>query len=166
MNFQVYTHAPPTFGSALAPTAEEAMTSFELNLKTCCDAFSNGDDTLMLNDDLHSLFGELGLQFFEQSLAKEIGASVSLTLVESSHRQQTCVQMQRPLPVQQPAQEQQSANASHTSHSSQVSTTTSACPKKAPRPMNCWIIFRDAMHKKLKAENPDLSVQKICKYPH
>jgi hypothetical protein len=29
--------------------------------------------------------------------------------------------------------------------------------------MNCWIIFRDAMHKQLKAESPHLTVQQICK---
>jgi hypothetical protein len=34
---------------------------------------------------------------------------------------------------------------------------------KAPRPMNCWIIFRDVMHKQLKFDNPELSVQEICK---
>lgn len=36
--------------------------------------------------------------------------------------------------------------------------------KKPPRPMNCWMLFRDDRHKKLKAENPDLTVQQICKF--
>jgi hypothetical protein len=35
--------------------------------------------------------------------------------------------------------------------------------KNPPRPMNCWLLFRDDMHKKLKASNPELSVQAICK---
>jgi hypothetical protein len=43
-----------------------------------------------------------------------------------------------------------------------VTATISA--KKAPRPMNCWLIFRDIIHKQLKAERPDLSVQEICKH--
>jgi hypothetical protein len=42
--------------------------------------------------------------------------------------------------------------------------TTTIGTKKAPRPMNCWIIFRDSMHKQLKGEHPDLSVQEICKH--
>ncbi|KAF2271215.1 hypothetical protein CC78DRAFT_485010, partial [Lojkania enalia] len=33
-----------------------------------------------------------------------------------------------------------------------------------PRPMNCWMLYRDSMHKKLKAVNPDLTVQEICNW--
>jgi hypothetical protein len=36
--------------------------------------------------------------------------------------------------------------------------------KNAPRPMNCWIIFRDVMHKSLKLGYPELTVQEICKH--
>lgn len=39
-----------------------------------------------------------------------------------------------------------------------------AQPTNPPRPMNCFMLFRDDMHKKVKATNPDLSVQEICKY--
>lgn len=37
--------------------------------------------------------------------------------------------------------------------------------KNPPRPMNCWMIYRDEQHKFLKAGNPELSVQDICKSP-
>ncbi|KAF2735122.1 mating type protein 2, partial [Polyplosphaeria fusca] len=30
-----------------------------------------------------------------------------------------------------------------------------------PRPMNCWMLFRDNEHKRLKAENPNLTVHEI-----
>ncbi|KAF2691514.1 mating type protein 2, partial [Lentithecium fluviatile CBS 122367] len=30
-----------------------------------------------------------------------------------------------------------------------------------PRPMNCWMLYRDTRHKELKDANPDLSVQAI-----
>lgn len=33
--------------------------------------------------------------------------------------------------------------------------------KKPPRPMNCWMLFRDNKHKQLKQENPELTVQEI-----
>ncbi|KAF2271659.1 uncharacterized protein EI97DRAFT_387400 [Westerdykella ornata] len=45
--------------------------------------------------------------------------------------------------------------------SSASTTTTVAGRKKPPRPMNSWMLFRDDMHKKLKAANPDLTVQVI-----
>lgn len=35
--------------------------------------------------------------------------------------------------------------------------------KKPPRPMNSWMLFRDHYHKSLKAQNPNLTVQQICK---
>ncbi|KAF1966918.1 hypothetical protein BU23DRAFT_485163 [Bimuria novae-zelandiae CBS 107.79] len=33
--------------------------------------------------------------------------------------------------------------------------------KKAPRPMNCWMLFRDEHHKQLKDQNPQMTVQQI-----
>jgi hypothetical protein len=36
--------------------------------------------------------------------------------------------------------------------------------RRPPRPMNCWMLFRDEKHRQLKTENPGLSVQQICKF--
>ncbi|KAF2021735.1 mating type protein 2, partial [Aaosphaeria arxii CBS 175.79] len=30
-----------------------------------------------------------------------------------------------------------------------------------PRPMNCWMLYRDEKHRELKAKNPNLTVQQI-----
>jgi hypothetical protein len=35
--------------------------------------------------------------------------------------------------------------------------------KKIPRPMNCFMLYRDYMHKRIKAAEPNKSVQEICK---
>jgi hypothetical protein len=47
-----------------------------------------------------------------------------------------------------------------------IATThhTIAIRKNPPRPMNCWMLFRDTKHRELKDANPEISVQKICEF--
>jgi transcription factor SOX7/8/10/18 (SOX group E/F) len=45
-----------------------------------------------------------------------------------------------------------------------VSPRTKKAAATVPRPLNRWVIFRDAEYKRLKAENPNLTVQQICKF--
>ncbi|KAF1961078.1 hypothetical protein CC80DRAFT_402450 [Byssothecium circinans] len=44
-----------------------------------------------------------------------------------------------------------------------TSQSTVAGRKNPPRPMNCWMLYRDAKHKQLKAADPHKSVQDISK---
>lgn len=39
--------------------------------------------------------------------------------------------------------------------------TASVSQKNPPRPMNCWLLFRDEKHKQLKQQHPHLTVQQI-----
>ena len=39
--------------------------------------------------------------------------------------------------------------------------TASVLQKNPPRPMNCWLLFRDEKHKQLKQQHPHLTVQQI-----
>jgi hypothetical protein len=162
-SYHDFTHRGET---VLTPADEAAVLQFEDALNTCIGGWNRGEDAVILPINIQERFSDALLQYFERSLTDEVGAPVALTIVNKSGWQQTLVQI--------PSTEKHQLLL-QTQSDTIVQTQSSSLPdnkadivsmgmKKAPRPMNCWIIFRDAMHKQLKVENPHLTVQQICKY--
>lgn len=168
MTAQVNLTSAPFNQVTLTEPYKEAMAQFESALDTCIAAWACGEDSVVLQNNLLELFGDMLFLYFKRSLIEQIGGSVIFTLEPVGDSYRTTVKMLRhkvpelspqldvastPSPMEVPVQTL-----------SPRAGTAAVVVKKAPRPMNCWIIFRDAMHKKLKAESPHLTVQQICKH--
>lgn len=130
----------------------QVIAQFENALKTCVDEWLCGNDAVALSDNLQELFGDMLFQYFERTLIEHVGEPVTFASSNDSVNHHTIVKLPKiklPEFLSQP----------------DVNVMAVAVgAKKAPRPMNCWIIFRDAMHRKLKADEPHLTIQEICKY--
>lgn len=141
------------------------MASFQDALDTCFHGWHRGDTVVLLQSNIQELFGDMLMQYFEHSLIQQVGQPVTFAFSNSSNGGQTVVTIpenkKATLHLQPAASSQTQAPQKPPAHP----RTTPAGVKKAPRPMNCWILFRDSMHKQLKAENPHLTVQQICKLP-
>lgn len=139
------------------------MAQFQGALDACVHSWNNGDSIVLLQSNIQVLFGDMLMQYFEQSLAQQVGQPLTFTFSSNSNGGQTVVQMPQIISAHLHPQTELSMQKYATPSVSAESRKMSAGVKKAPRPMNCWIIFRDAIHKKLKVENPHLTVQQICK---
>jgi hypothetical protein len=147
--------------------AMEVLERFESALSVCCDGFDRGDTMVVLPENLPVLLGDGIAQLFKKALAEKAGSTpstIDLTPMETASSSHTIVKMPKNKAFSY--QLQSSARFVETSSGTEVDLDTLAAEiiKKAPRPMNCWIIFRDAKSKDLKIEFPDLTVQEICKY--
>ena len=138
------------------------MDQFQSTLDACIFGWHRGNETVLLQSDIQYSFGDTLMEYFKHCLAQQVGPSITFTTVNNGSTTQTFVQM----PKNEQARlqlETRPTNPPKVNDRAVVGPkTTSVVKRKAPRPMNCWIIFRDAMHKKLKAENPHLTVQQIC----
>jgi transcription factor SOX7/8/10/18 (SOX group E/F) len=163
MTTEVY--LPPAPAKELSPTTtadRDAMAQFQNALDACVHGWYHGDSVVLLQSNIQELFGDMLMQYFKHSLTQQVGQPVTFTLLYSSNGVQTIVQMPEHKPAHLHLQTSANTQVQTTKHPATHSSDMSAGIKKAPRPMNCWIIFRDALHKKLKAENPHLTVQQIC----
>nr|AER26930.1 MAT1-2-1 mating-type protein [Calophoma clematidina] len=154
------------FAKELDPTTadRDAMAQFQSALDACVYGWHHGNEVVLLQSNIGELFSDMLMQYFERSLVQEVGQPVTFTFLNNSNNYQTLVQMPKKNNAQLHLQTLSNGAVTPTQTSQQPATHTdnvSFGVKKAPRPMNCWIIFRDAMHKKLKAENPHLTVQQI-----
>ncbi|KAF2856570.1 hypothetical protein T440DRAFT_383292 [Plenodomus tracheiphilus IPT5] len=136
---------------------------FQDALDTCAGGWHRGEDNVVLKYNLQELFGNLLLQYFKRSLIERVGGPLAFSFMNVGNRVHTVVN----LPKTDIAQAFSAAEATVEVPSVEVApveasnNSVTVVAKKAPRPMNCWIIFRDAMHKKLKSDYPDLTVQQI-----
>jgi hypothetical protein len=166
MDIAVY--PPPTSASnlSLAEVLRIAEARFEAAVQSCKDDWNNGNDLVILQDNIPQLFGGILVEHFKRCVGEVSGFPVDLTVMDGGDdNYHTLVQM--PKNTMASPQVVSSPQAAQTSSSESTTLETSAIAaglKKAPRPMNCWIIFRDAMHKHLKAEFPHLTIQEICKH--
>jgi hypothetical protein len=168
MSAQTLVHPALPDGCALTAGQKGALDQFENALVFCVGKWYDDKTSLVLSDNIHERFGAAAAEFFQHSLVTYVGMPVTLTLVNTRDGQKTHVQMPKRI-VPPPVNELQLTTNPLTATSVQNAVaprTSSAVTKKAPRPMNCWIIFREQMHKQLKREFPDVSVQVICKHPY
>ncbi|KAF2241307.1 hypothetical protein BU26DRAFT_440902 [Trematosphaeria pertusa] len=105
-----------------------------------------------LQGNIQELFGgTFGAEYLEAQLSQMLQRSVSVC--ESCDGQHTLVQLTQESDVSQ----------AFTPDVAEQPTTTHhvAGRKNPPRPMNCWMLYRDTKHKELKDANPHLTVQAI-----
>nr|AAR04483.1 HMG DNA binding protein [Stemphylium loti] len=163
MNTTIYSTTASAGNISLAQALKIAEERFEAALKACKDDWESGNQMVVLQDNIPQLFGGLLEDHFKHCLGQVCGAPIKITVMDGGDSGcHTLVQMPKTqilspqiLPA---AQSAQTLRAEHTTIDMQA---IAAGLKKAPRPMNCWIIFRDVMHKQLKAELPNLTVQEI-----
>ncbi|EDU50256.1 NHP6B Chromatin-associated protein containing the HMG domain [Pyrenophora tritici-repentis] len=142
----------PDANVSKAQVTQAATEQFDAALTTCIEAHSRGEDFVVLEDSLPVLFGDLLVQHFQRTVVEALGTPIDLTVIDSDDKLYTLVMITKiHPPVQTP--------------SSEVATLDDQVVavgfRKAPRPMNCWIIFRDAKSKELKEQHPELTVQQI-----
>nr|AIF76160.1 mating-type protein MAT1-2-1 [Didymella maydis] len=162
MTTDVYLSPAPA--KELSPTTAadlDAMAQFQSALDACVHSWNSGNSIVLLQSNIQELFGDMLLQYFKQSLTQQVGQPLAFTFSSNSNGGQTIVQMPESKSTQLSFQPDTTIQQPVTRPVSAGSRKMQASVKKAPRPMNCWIIFRDAMHKQLKVENPHLTVQQI-----
>jgi hypothetical protein len=155
-------------GRGLTAGQKGALDQFENSLSFCVGQWYDGKTSVVLSDNIQERFGTMLASFFQRALVNSVGMPVTLTLVNDGDDQKTHVQMPNHMVSPSSSIEKLTINPStKTSEQDAVDSSTSAIGmKKAPRPMNCWIIFREQMHRQLKQEFPDITVQDICKHIH
>nr|ANK36053.1 MAT1-2-1 [Didymella tanaceti]ANK36062.1 MAT1-2-1 [Didymella tanaceti]AOG62189.1 MAT1-2-1 mating type protein [Didymella tanaceti] len=162
MSTEVYLSAMPAEQlSSFTAADQDAMAQFQSALDACVHSWSNGDSIVLLQNNIQELFGDMLMQYFKHSLSQQVGQPLAFTFASDSNGGQTVVQMPKNNTSHLHYQADTDIQKHETHPVPAESRNMPASIKKAPRPRNCWIIFRDAMHKNLKAENPHLTVQQI-----
>ncbi|KAL6163403.1 Mating-type protein MAT-2 [Exserohilum turcicum] len=157
----------PTTASSSNMTLTEALKiaeeRFNAAVQGCKNDWNNGNDMVILQDNIPQLFGGMLVEHFKRCVGEVCGFPVDITVMDTGDSNyHTLVQMPKNnTPSPQVVSSPQSAQTSPSEQTAIDTIAIAAGLKKAPRPMNCWIIFRDAMHKHLKAEFPHLTVQEI-----
>nr|BAA75903.1 MAT2 [Alternaria alternata] len=140
----------------------DVVDRFDTALLTCTDGWTRGENMVILPDNLPTLF-ETGLSSSSRRHWPRRQDCRSISLLWRAPIAHTLL-LKMPKNTGHSPQVQFNALSVQTPGSDRTAidiATLTAAFKKAPRPMNCWIIFRDAMHKQLKAEFPNLTVQEI-----
>jgi hypothetical protein len=154
-------------GGALTMGHAFVVDDFQTKVEDCVAKWRDGDNLVTLPENIHTRYGPALTNYFCKSLAQRVGDPVDFSVdVNNGNDSKTSVRMPEYGDSRDMPQSQLSMRPS-TVPSEQVTlkaVTAAIVTKKAPRPMNCWIIFRDAMYKQLKGEHPHLSVQEICKH--
>nr|AAR04475.1 HMG DNA binding protein [Stemphylium sp. EGS45-031] len=163
MNTAVHPTTASAGNMSLAQALKIAEERFETALKACKDDWESGNQMVVLQDNIPQLFGGLLEDHFKHCLGQVCGAPIELTVMNGGNSGcHTLVQMPKTQILSpQVSPVAQFAQTSPSEHTTIDMHAITAGLKKAPRPMNCWIIFRDVMHKQLKAELPNLTVQEI-----
>ncbi|XP_014561193.1 hypothetical protein COCVIDRAFT_33898 [Bipolaris victoriae FI3] len=161
MDSTVYPTPPSTNSISLAEAVEIAEARFKAAVQGCKDDWHNGNDLVILQDNIPQLFGGILVEHFKRCVGEVSGFPVEITVMDSGNNYHTLVQMPKNMRSSQVVSSPQSAQTSPSQQTPIDLKAVAAGLKKAPRPMNCWIIFRDAMHKHLKAEFPHLTIQEI-----
>jgi hypothetical protein len=166
MSIQQYLASVPDMNVTLPSGQVVVMNHFDKLLTCCYESWYNGENMIVFPGSLKDLYGEAIISYLQHCLQECVGGAVALTTVEDGDAIKTLVEMPKCDNPQSRTQLQISMpSATDTSERGVVKPkVTIAAHKGPPRPMNMWLLYRDAQHKKLKAENPDLSVQEICKY--
>jgi hypothetical protein len=142
------------------------MDHFEKTLTFCSQNWYNGKTTLVLPGNMIDFYGEAIIGYLQHCLQQCVGGAVALTTVEDGNTLKTLIEMPECNNPQSLAPVELSMpSVTETSEKDVLEPKIAiAGTKNPPRPMNMWMMYRDAQHKKMKAENPELSVQEICKY--
>lgn len=161
-------HNMQPFG--LTSTQEKAIDHFSGVLEQCKSQLATGMP-VMLAGNIQTCFGsDLAGEFFAYQLGLELGHSIYICNGDDGLCTFVCFASDTDNPSNLPPSlgHPSLANLDHKPAESTdaESTDHAAAPirKNPPRPMNCWLLYRDSVHKEIKDQNPHLSVQEICKH--
>ncbi|KAF2820002.1 hypothetical protein CC86DRAFT_398251 [Ophiobolus disseminans] len=138
---------------------------FSNALNICATGYSCGHYTVVLPENLQERYGNTLLKFFQDTLARKIGEDVNLTCITDLGGSKTFVQM-RQVNVPQHRLDQElitSPQAASSVDCASPGDAVVAGQAKVPRPMNCFIYFRNAMAPQLLKEDPTLGVKHLSK---
>ncbi|KAH7079252.1 MAT1-2-1 [Paraphoma chrysanthemicola] len=136
----------PSEGVLSAPY-EAAVAHFDGTLKTCVTSWQRGEQFVVLPIDIRDYYGDVLFGMLQTTLTKKIGEPATFTRINANDGPNTIVTLPQISKPQSPVPAKP--------------VTVVGKMKKPPRPMNSWLMFRDGMHKILKAENPKYTVQEI-----
>ncbi|KAF2867182.1 mating-type protein MAT alpha 1-domain-containing protein [Massariosphaeria phaeospora] len=134
--------------SSYTATQHGLIGTFRHLLEQCAQSFRGGAKALDLPCNIEGVFGPLAAKYFMRHAGDIQGKQVSITY--DTDRAVTLVQLEH--------EPEPQSGAEPIGRAAGVGPPAGRRP---PRPMNCWMMFRDAMHKQFKDMNPDLSVQQI-----
>jgi hypothetical protein len=155
--------------SHLTTVDEATITAFGNNLEYCKDLLASGEP-VKFPGNVESRFGsEMAATFFAYQLSFQMGRKVAV--YTGSDGLHSLVRFAPEQDLRAPAFPLSPEPLSCTSTSTEAevdqpvtaSQTASGVRKGPPRPMNCWMLYRDTKHKQLKEQYPHLTVQQICK---
>lgn len=151
--------------SHLTPAQENVIRDFDNTLELCKVALTSGPSfTLWGNVD--TFFGSaMARELLATQLQLEFGRQVDISVSDDGLR--TLVQLVSeavpPRPSLLPISNPPSVTSNDLAQPATITRNTPAIRKNPPRPMNCWMLYRDTKHKQLKDQYPHLTVQQICK---
>lgn len=154
--------------SDLTAVEKASITSFDGNFQYCKSMLPTCDRVELPGNVCVRFGSEMAASFFSHQLTLEFGRSVSVytgandlhTVVEFAP-EQDLVTSAFPLSLELPSFTSTPTEAEPSATTN--TTVASAIRKGPPRPMNCWMLYRDTRHKQLKDQFPHMTVQQICK---
>ncbi|KAJ4358529.1 uncharacterized protein N0V89_003113 [Didymosphaeria variabile] len=149
--------------SHLTPGQEATVTAFDDSLEYCKVQLASGG-SVELPGNVEQRFGcEMAANYFAHLLGLEIGHKV--TVYTGGDGLHTIVRFVLEQELRGPDFSMSAEPSSFTSTSTEQPTTAtntaSSIRKGPPRPMNCWMLYRDTRHKQLNYQYPHLTVQQI-----
>ncbi|KAK7188723.1 hypothetical protein DPSP01_005624 [Paraphaeosphaeria sporulosa] len=151
--------------SRITSVTEAAIASFDSNLQYCKDQLATVD-YVELTGNVDVRFGsEMAASFFAHQLGLEFGRSVAVYTGNDGRHSVVRFAPEQDLGVPafplSPEPLSFTSTSTETEQPATTSTTASSIRKGPPRPMNCWMLYRDTRHKQLKDQFPHLTVQQI-----
>ncbi|KAI4653857.1 hypothetical protein J4E93_001625 [Alternaria ventricosa] len=147
--------------------AMDALGRLENALRVCAEGFERGDTMVIIPDNLPVLLGNGVAELFKKALAEKTGLPIKLIdliPMETTKTSHTIVKMPKNNAASPQVQPNYQLVKTQSDSAIGLDAISVNIIKKAPRPMNCWIIFRDAMAKDLKIEFPQLTVQELSSF--
>jgi len=165
MDTNIFLTQPLTMESHhLSLSLEEVSTRLEQDIDYCSKQLELGQ-SVELDGNVQERYGnKMVAGYFETQLKMSVNRPVLVS--DNSGSGKTLVQLD---PMSQPHHDFPThlVTGTSTSKSARRPAATAhhgiVTRKNPPRPMNCWMLYRDTRHRELKDANPLISVQDICK---
>ena len=156
--------------SALTGVELATIANFGDNLEYCKRMLAITDHVELGGDVLSRFGSEMAASFFAFQVGLEFDRAVSVytgsdglhTVVEFAPEQDLGASA-FPLSPELSSFTSTSPETEQSAATNPAPSSASGIRKGPPRPMNCWMLYRDTRHKQLKDQFPHLTVQQICK---
>ena len=128
---------------------------------------ASGNLSAHVEDVIQNTVGVPAMKFLEHQLSVQFNRLVCIVRDPAHHqlhvRTLEVGEQQTPLSMQSDTAMFMPDTTQETQQGTLITGPVTVGKMKPPRPMNCWMLYRDSAHKELKKLHPNLSVQEICK---